>query len=348
MKILISAAKTGGHVFPAISVGSELIKQGHEVVFLGSGVKLELNALKDIDFTFYKVSMEGFRGKSVFQKIKSLFLLPLCIFKSMQIIRKEKVDGMIGFGGFITVPAGIASFLMQKPLFIHEQNSVMGSANRFLSKLTKLNFTGFVIDSAPKNSIVTGNPIRDSFNSTYKNYIDSNDIINIYVTGGSQGADYINQNVPKCFNNLNKKINIKHQCGSRKIDAVREAYKNTKVKVEVKEFYENPESIINWSDFVITRSGALSISEISSMAKGMLMIPLPSAIDNHQYINAKHIESMNMGVIHNEKNGLKDLVAKVSEIIYQKTYNDWKIEINTDHKNAASVISAKTIEHLNK
>ena len=111
----------------------------------------------------------------------------------------------------------------------------MGSANRLLSKLTKLNFTGFVIDSAPKNSIVTGNPIRDSFNSNYKNFIDSNDIINIYVTGGSQGADYINQNVPKCFNSLNKKINIKHQCGSGKIDAVREAYENAKVKAEVKE-----------------------------------------------------------------------------------------------------------------
>tara|TARA_B100000767_G_C19720983_1_gene517247 strand:- start:518 stop:1564 length:1047 start_codon:yes stop_codon:yes gene_type:complete len=348
MKILISAAKTGGHVFPAISVGTELIKQGHEVIFLGSGAKIEMNALRGLDFTFYKVYMKGFRGKGTIQKIKSLFLLPLSILKSIQIMRKEKVDGMIGFGGFITIPPGIAAYLMQKPLFIHEQNSVMGSANRFLSKLTKLNFTGFAIDSSPNNSIITGNPIRDSFTYNYKNFIDSDEIINIYVTGGSQGADYINQNVPKCFYNLNQQVNIKHQCGVGNIDAVKESYKNIKAEVEIEEFYENPESIINWSDFVITRSGALSISEISTMRKGMLMIPLPSAIDNHQYINAMHIESMNMGVIHLEKNGLKDLIDKVSEIIHQKIYNDWKLEIDTDHKNAASIISAKTIEHLNK
>ena len=143
MKILVSAAKTGGHIFPAIAVGNELKHNGHDIVFIGSGAPIEINALKKTSFSYYLISMEGFRGKNFLGKIKSLLLIPISIFKILKIIRNEKVDAMIGFGGFITVPVGIAFYISRKPIFIHEQNAVLGSANKLLGKFSKIIFSPF-------------------------------------------------------------------------------------------------------------------------------------------------------------------------------------------------------------
>ena len=348
MKILVSAAKTGGHIFPAIAVADEFKKSGHEVVFLGSGEKIELNAIREKDFNHQIIKMHGFRGKNIISKFKSLFLIPLGIINVINLIRKEKIDAMIGFGGFITVPPAIAFKIMKKPIFTHEQNSVQGSANKLLSKHSAFNFLGFPIKNNPLNSILSGNPIRDNFSKKPIPNHDSRNNINIYVTGGSQGAKYINSNIPKALKSVNKKINIKHQCGFGKLSDVKNSYLEADISAEVKEFYESPQSAIEWSDFVITRSGALSISEISSMGKGMLMIPLPISIDNHQLHNAMHIEDIGMGLVHNEKDGLKDLESKLLKVISEKTYNNWKDSLNLEHINAASLIFSKIIEYLNK
>ena len=145
MKILVSAAKTGGHIFPAIAVGNEIARHGHEVVFMGTGEPIEVDALKTAKFKHFVVTMEGFRGKNFFNKIKSLLLIPKSIFSTTRIIRKENIDAMVGFGGFITVPIGLAFFLNRKPIFIHEQNSILGSANKLLSKIATINFTAFLL-----------------------------------------------------------------------------------------------------------------------------------------------------------------------------------------------------------
>ena len=347
MKILVTAAKTGGHIFPAIAVGLDLMKKGHEVVFLGSGAEIERSAVKDTGFAYFSIQMKGFRGKGILAKIMVLLLIPKSIYSTASLIKKEKIDGMIGFGGFITVPSGIACFLMRKPLFTHEQNSVYGSANRLLSKIAMINFLGFPLNSQPRNTIISGNPIRDTFISSSNNLeAREGHPINIYVTGGSQGSEYINKNIPIAFKNSPHEINIKHQCGENKLDLVNELYQETELNFEVKEFYKNPESLIDWSDFIISRSGALSISEITSMSKGMLMIPLPSSIDNHQFYNAKHIESINMGIIHLEESGKTALKEKINSIISQRLFNKWKENNNMDHIKAAQTISTKVIESL--
>ena len=348
MNILVSAAKTGGHVFPAIAIGDELIKRGHQVIFLGSGAEIETNALRGKKFSYYQISMTGFRGKSILNKISTLFLIPLNILKTIQILRKERIDAMIGFGGFITLPPAFAFLIMGKPIFTHEQNSVIGSANKVLSKFSKINFIAFPTISNIKNTFVSGNPIRTVFTSITDNKIRAEQEIRIYVTGGSQGAEYINLNVPKCFKEFNKYLKIKHQCGKDKINQVKNLYSGIKVDAEVKEFYDNPQFIINWADFVITRSGALSISEISSMSRGMLMIPLPSSIDNHQFFNAKYIEGTGMGIIHNQSDKFEILNKKLSDIIEQKTYNKWKEKNNLEHINAATKIVDEVIKYISK
>ena len=335
MKFLIVAAKTGGHVFPALAISEELIKSNHEVTILGTGSDIENKAFKDLNSRTFKLLIQGFRGNNALIKLKVLFQVFINIFKVIKILRNEKIDAMIGFGGFITVPAGLACWIIKKPIFIHEQNSVLGSANKILSKISKINFLGMPIKNI-NNSIISGNPIRESF-FNYDEENENNESINIYITGGSQGADYINKNIPKALKGFSN-INIKHQSGSNNSNKVREIYLHNNIDAEVLDFYSNPQQQIFWSDFVISRAGALSLAEITSMNKGILMIPLPNSIDDHQLKNAESIQAEGMGIIHQQNDHIDSLVQKLEEIIINKYYDNWKKIIPKNHINAKKII----------
>ena len=335
MKFLIVAAKTGGHVFPALAISEELIKSNHEVTILGTGSDIENKAFKDLNSKTFKLLIQGFRGNNALIKLKVLFQVFINIFKVIKILRNEKIDAMIGFGGFITVPAGLACWIIKKPIFIHEQNSVLGSANKILSKISKINFLGMPIKNI-NNSIISGNPIRESF-FNYDEENENNESINIYITGGSQGADYINKNIPKALKGFSN-INIKHQSGRNNSNKVREIYLHNNIDAEVLDFYSNPQQQIFWSDFVISRAGALSLAEITSMNKGILMIPLPNSIDDHQLKNAESIEAEGMGIIHQQNDHIDSLVQKLEEIIINKYYDNWKKVIPKNHINAKKII----------
>jgi len=337
MKYLIVAAKTGGHVFPAKVIGKELINNNHEIVLLGIGNEIERNAFKELDSNFYKLSIDGFRGQNVFKKLKVLFQILVSIFKVLKIINKENIDAMIGFGGFICIPAGIAIWIKRIPIFIHEQNAVMGSANRFLSKIAKINFLGFPTKKINR-SIVSGNPIRESFINNFDIIERNQSSVRIYVTGGSQGANFINQHIPIALNELPYKLEIKHQCGKNKFNKVNDLYKTNSFEVEVNEFYDDPAQQILWSDFVISRAGALSLSEIVSLKRGALIIPLPTSIDNHQVENAKSIQKIKMGILHEEKDDKEELINKLKNIIEKKLYLDWRNYHKSEHIDASKII----------
>ena len=176
MRILIVAAKTGGHVFPASSIAKELILNNHEIVFLGIGSEIEKNAYKDISSKTYNLSIQGYRNENVITRLKVLLQVFIIFSKVIRIV-SEKNRRNDWFGGFITVPAGIGCWLKRKPIFLHEQNAILGSANRLISKFSKINFLGFPIKNI-KRSIVSGNPIRRSFANNH-NYKNNDDFINI-------------------------------------------------------------------------------------------------------------------------------------------------------------------------
>ena len=347
MKFLIVAAKTGGHVFPAAVIGKELIKKNHKVILIGTGSEIERNAFKELNAISFKLSLEGFRGSNLINKIKFLFKALINIFKVIEIINKEKIDGSIGFGGFITIPAGIACWIRRKPIFIHEQNAVIGSANKFLKKISKIIFLGLPIENL-KNAILTGNPIRESF-IDHKEYLhDDKSVIKIYITGGSQGAEYINKEVPRIFKNLPYDIKIIHQCGKDNFQEVNNLYSLDRVNAEISEFYQNPIDKILWSDFVISRGGALSLSEITSLKRGIVIIPLPTSIDNHQVENAKSIENIKMGIMHEQKSHINQLQEKLKNIIENKIYLDWQNIKNNQHINASKRIVGHIENYLSK
>ena len=241
---------------------------------------------------------------------------------------------MVCFGGFITVPVGFASIISLRKLYLHEQNSVVGSSNKLLSMFAKKMFTAFPV-SKNKKYLFIGNPP----NTQNKKAIDihQNDNLNILVTGGSQGADFINKNIPTAINALNIKLNVIHQCGLGKIQNV--SNYNQEINASISEFIDNLDAYIEWSDFVICRCGAGTLSEISQKKRGMIMIPLPTSIDNHQYFNAVFYEEKNQGRIFQEKDSLDSLSYLLRKIIHEKIYQDWKKkEPPIDHSRAASLM----------
>ena len=338
MNILIAAAKTGGHIYPAVSVGSEFIHNNHNVIFLGSNNTLEKNALKNQpDIQYESIPMKGFRGNGLVSKLSVLFNLPLNIYSLIKLIKKNNVDIVIVFGGFITIPASFAALILRKPIYVHEQNTILGSANKISSIFSKKNFLGMPLhNNNLKKSEIVGNPIRNSFIPLMQKK--DNENVHIYITGGSQGAKYLNDNLPEVLKDIKHPVFIKHQCGSGKKEEVVKLYEGFE-NVEVEEFFDNPNLLIDWSDFVISRSGALSLSETMSMNKGSLMIPLPNAIDNHQFFNAKYIEEKGMGIIHEQKNGIENLKAVINLILNEKKYLVWqKINFEINHTDAAKNI----------
>ena len=335
MKFLISAAGTGGHVFPALEFCSACIEQNHEVTWVGTSTGLESQKVPEKDIKFLTVPMRGFRGKGILSKCLSIIGLIGSIAKAIIFLYQNKINCVVCFGGYISLPIGIAAFLCRKQLFLHEQNAVMGTSNNLLAPFAKIIFLGMPLAiKHKKDTELVGNPIKKITNFQDAASSDS-DPLKIYVTGGSLGSEFINKHIPIALSSLDAPIIIKHQSGLNKLEGVKDLYTGS-ISVDISEFYESPSENILWSDFVICRAGAITLAEVTSLNRGCIMIPLPYAIDNHQFENAKQITKLNMGLIYEESESPKALEEKLTNIIEKKIYLDWQNTMNSiDHFQAA-------------
>ena len=242
-----------------------------------------------------------------------------------------------------SLPVGLSAWICRKPLFLHEQNAIMGTSNKMLTKISKIIFLGFEInESVSKKMVLVGNPIKklESSFSINRNH----NPVRIYVTGGSQGSEFINKNIPIALSELEIPLEVKHQSGHGKSFGIKELY-STNISVEVEEFYNSPHEAILWSDFIISRAGALSLSESISLRRGSLMIPLPSAIDNHQILNATYISDLGMGLMHNELESIESLSKKLKHIIEKKLYLKWsETKTNLNHFQAAGTMLSSILK----
>ena len=335
MKFLITAAGTGGHVFPALEFARECIDQKHKVVWVGTTKGFESKIVPEHDIPFLIISMSGFRGKGLLDQIKSIIRLAISTIKTIFYIFRHRINFVVCFGGYVSLPVGIAAIICRKYLILHEQNSVLGTANKLLTRFAKIVFLGFPLHQGKKKNMqIVGNPIR-AFHTNQDLNTATSETFKIYVTGGSQGSEFINKNIPIAINSLGVSMNIKHQSGINKSEGVKDLY-SSNIRVEVAEFYQSPQEIIRWSDFVICRAGALTLSEVSSLGRGCLMIPLPSSIDNHQLLNAQEISNLKKGLIHEEHESLDLLSNRLQKIYNKKLYLNWQNPVSKiDHLQAS-------------
>jgi UDP-N-acetylglucosamine--N-acetylmuramyl-(pentapeptide) pyrophosphoryl-undecaprenol N-acetylglucosamine transferase len=347
MRFLISAAGTGGHVFPALEFSAECIKKNHEVIWMGTKTGLESSKVPEKNIQFLTLPMSGYRGKGIFNKCISIFGLSVSIVKTTIFLLQNKINFVVCFGGYISLPIGIAAILCRKQLILHEQNAVMGTSNKLLAPFAKIIFLGSPLATKHQNNTqLVGNPIKKITKHQETASPKSNEL-KIYVTGGSLGSEFINQNIPIALSSLNIPIMIQHQSGLNKLEGVQSLYTG-RTSSDIQEFYETPLENILWSDFVICRAGALTLAEVTSLNRGCMMIPLPSSIDNHQLENARQVEKLNMGLIYEESASPQALQEKLINIIEKKMYLDWQNNTTSiDHFQAAERMLSSILQ-INK
>lgn len=300
-RVLIMAAGTGGHIFPALAVAEKLQEKGIEIDWLGTPGGMENRVLADKPVTMYQLPVSGLRGKGKLALLKAPFMLLRSLQVALGVIRKTRPCCVLGMGGYVAGPGGIAAWLMGRPLLLHEQNAVAGTTNRLLAPLAKRIMTTYVNTfSNKKNRVIqTGNPVRSTIKgrliATVQKQSQSVDLpLKILVVGGSQGSVAINEAVAEMACRMSpEEITIWHQAGQGKVPAVQKMLLAGGVGeefVRVVEFIDDMPAAYAWADLVICRAGASTLAEITVAGLPSVLIPYPYATDDHQRVNAEQLE----------------------------------------------------------
>lgn len=294
--VLIMAGGTGGHVYPAIAVAEALRQRGVGVMWLGTEKGLEARVVPERDFPITFITSVGVRGKGVLNALKAPWLMMKGLLESLQLIHRVQPVSVLGMGGFVSVPGGIASWLLRKPLLVHEQNAIAGTANRLLCRVAKQSLQGF--DGALPGGVYTGNPVRREITALQPRAV-STDIgtpLNLLVLGGSLGAKPINDVLPHVLRQLSpaQRPHIWHQTGKTTYDETVALYKQQQLvingeQLKVVPYIEDMASAYRWADLVLCRAGAMTLAEIACAGLPAMLVPLPHAIDDHQNRNAEYV-----------------------------------------------------------
>ncbi len=314
-RVLIMAGGTGGHIFPGLALASELRERGHDVNWLGTENGMEADLVPKAGIAIHYISVKGIRGKG----LTSLFSAPWNILSSvlaaLAVIKKVKPHVVVGLGGFVAGPGGVAAKLKGLPLVIHEQNAVAGTTNRLLANIATRVLSAFPCNLRKAQCI--GNPVRQEIENIVepKQRMQAwGEKTNLLVLGGSRGALAINELVPQALALLERhgQVDVRHQAGAGKEEATAALYKKYGVKADVKAFVDDMAEAFSWADIVVCRAGALTVSELAAVGLGSILIPFPYAIDDHQTANAEYLVSGGAALLFQQR----DLsVEKLSEVL---------------------------------
>lgn len=293
--VLIMAGGTGGHVFPALALARLLRGQQLEVIWLGTASGLEARVIPAEGIPLERLSVGGLRGKGWLAWLAAPFRLAVALSQALRIMWRHRPAVVVGLGGFVTGPGGVAAWLTRRPLLIHEQNAVAGFTNRILAHLARQVLEGFP-GSFGRNidSRVIGNPVRADISALPPpavRFAGRTGPIRILVIGGSQGAARLNAVVPFALKRLAGRLafDVRHQAGERWIEAGRASYAQAGVRADVRPFIEDMSEAYGWADLVICRAGALTVSELAAVGVGAVLVPYPGSVDDHQAYNAQYL-----------------------------------------------------------
>lgn len=296
-KIVLNAGGTGGHFFPAIALGEELKKRGHQI-YLITDKRCEKYLTADIKFTVKVIDLKINAG-SVQNKLIALVKILFSTLKALIYLSKIRPDIIISFGGYPTIPGSTAAVLLSIPTIIHEQNSFLGKTNRFFAKFAKAVALSYPETSLGKNfhqsTVITGDIIRANIKNMVVKDNFNNLTFRILVIGGSQSAKVFSKLIPESIIELlkldsNVKLQITQQAPENDHEAIGKVYSNLGISYKLSGFFHNIEDEYNNAELVICRAGASTIAELSSIGLPAIYIPFPYAADNHQYLNAKVLE----------------------------------------------------------
>ncbi len=289
---LIMAGGTGGHVFQALALARELRARRWRVIWLGTHRGLEARLVPAENIELEWLSVSGLRGKGLGVWLRAPLLLTRALWQALAVMRRRRPSLVVGLGGFVAGPGGVAAWLVRRPLLIHEQNAVAGFTNRCLARLAQRVLTAFPGSFAPHiGAEVIGNPVRAEIArlpAPSQRFAARGPIVRLLVLGGSQGAARLNAIVPFALARVSSQLRmeVRHQSGARWLEAAQGHYRDAGVAVRLQPFIEDMAEAYGWADLVICRAGALTISELTAAGVGAILVPFPAATDDHQTRNA--------------------------------------------------------------
>ena len=290
--ILIMAGGTGGHVYPALAVARALQKQSQDVVWLGTHRGLEARVVPEYGIDMEWISIRGLRRKGLLSTLLAPITIGWALIQSLGVILRRRPAAVLGMGGFVSGPGGVAAWLTRRPLLIHEQNAAAGLTNRLLARLARVVLQAFPGSfNSSVNAETVGNPVREDIAAVAEpaqRYANREGRLRLLVLGGSQGALSLNRTVPAALALLPDELRpiVRHQCGSATIETARAAYNGSGIEVELAPFIEDMASAYAWADLVVCRAGALTVAEVCAVGLPAVFIPYPAAVDDHQTANA--------------------------------------------------------------
>jgi UDP-N-acetylglucosamine--N-acetylmuramyl-(pentapeptide) pyrophosphoryl-undecaprenol N-acetylglucosamine transferase len=322
-KVVIMAGGTGGHVFPGLAVARQLQAEGVEVHWLGTRKGLESRLVPEAGIPLHFISISGLRGKGIKDILWAPFRLMVAITQSLRIINSLKPDVVLGMGGFVSGPGGIASWLLRRPLVVHEQNARAGLTDKWLSRVASKVLEGFPDTfAAGKKVVTTGNPVRLEIArllSPESRLPGRNNALHLLVIGGSLGASAINELVPKALARLpeEQRPTVLHQAGDKHLEMTQKAYDAAAVRADVTPFIADMGKAYEWADIVVCRAGALTIAELCAAGLGAILIPYPHAVDDHQTANANYLVKHGAALLIQQaaltEDGLAEIIKELSQ-----------------------------------
>jgi len=289
---MIMAGGTGGHVFPALAVADRLRALGTDVFWIGTRQGLEARVVPEHGLRMEWIEVRGLRGNGLVRWLSAPFSIARAIYESVRIVRRNRPTAVLGMGGFVSGPGGVASRLLGVPLVIHEQNALAGMTNRWLARIATRVMAAFP-GSLP-DAEVCGNPVRDdilALPAPEQRFAGRSGPLRLLVLGGSQGAQALNEVLPRALADLpgEGRPEVWHQAGSKKIEQARAAYEAVAVEARIEPFIDDMAAAYGWADLVFCRAGALTVAELAAAGIGAMLVPYPYAVDDHQTRNAAYL-----------------------------------------------------------
>lgn len=335
-KIMIAAGGTGGHIFPGLAVAQACLQQGILVVWIGTESGMESQLIPAQNIPLRTLPIQGLRGKGWLRLFKAPQQILQAVRLARKILQQEQPDIVLGMGGYVSGPMGMAARLSGIPLVIHEQNAIAGLTNKLLAKLAQAVCTSFPFTFKSNYKIYyTGNPVRASIMAAAAETRSSQKLaaehplpdtseqlvneetntkatqpatstpappIRILVLGGSLGAKAINDVIPEVIARFTAKnphqIAVWHQTGVKDLATVSQHYKDLSLTpYQLSAFIDDMAAAYRWATLVICRAGATTVAELATMGLPAIFIPFPHAVDDHQTANAQQMVNKQAAII---------------------------------------------------
>ncbi|MCL7461525.1 undecaprenyldiphospho-muramoylpentapeptide beta-N-acetylglucosaminyltransferase [Pseudomonas sp. NW5] len=320
--VLIMAGGTGGHVFPALACAREFAARGYTVHWLGTPRGIENELVPQAGLPLHHIQISGLRGKGWRALLRAPWQLVSALRQARRVLREVQPVCVLGMGGFVTGPGGLAARLAGIPLIIHEQNAVAGTSNRLLAPLASRICEAFPHTFAPSaRRRTTGNPVRAELFSEAPVIRAADQPVRLLVLGGSLGAEPLNQLLPAALAHLPIELRpqIRHQAGRQHAEITAERYRTAGIEAEVVPFIADMAAAYREADLVVCRAGALTVSELAAAGLPALLIPLPHAIDDHQTRNAEYLARAGAAVLlAQHRTDAAALAAQLTEVLMHR------------------------------